>query len=89
MSKRKKAKPAVDRNTRDALLAENLSRLETQIGDVQRAVEIATLMVEDPDHRFHLGVFATQEADKLAKKLWKSFQSAHEAAEAGKQWEDS
>ena len=82
----KKAKPTDDRSARDALLALNLTRLETQIGDVQRAVHIAMLMTADEEHRLHLGVFAVEEAHKLSEKLWTSFQDACHAAAAGKEW---
>jgi hypothetical protein len=63
-----------------------LLRLETQIGDVQRAVEIAMLMNSDERHRERLGLFAAEEAHKLAEKLWTSFQDACHAAGAGKEW---
>jgi hypothetical protein len=89
MSKKKKAKPVATRRSNDAMLALNLSRLETQIGDVQRAVHIAMLMVADEQYRFRLGLFAVEEAHKLADKLWTSFQDAHKAAAAGKEWDDA
>jgi len=87
MSKQRKEKPAVDRTTRDVLMARNLLRLETDIEDVRRAVHIAMLMVEDEEYRFKLGTFATQEAHKLAEKLSAAFKEAHAAAVAGKEWD--
>jgi hypothetical protein len=68
-------------------LAMELCQLEALICDVERANHIAFLMTmhdeEHPDHpRGSLGLFAIEQAERLAMELKKAFYAAGESARA-------